>query len=168
MLLFRDELLSILTGILSSYAKIISKNVPKNIPMLSKSEFNFVIEREKLACIECEKWVHVSLILFNSNISIYQSRSLLHAIEMNLFIEWSNLQYCNKRPQVVIRPLSECTINKYSHHVLYYTSGWVLCRLSHAKTEAKNVRKYFADFADCHSLTLSEAKLVGLPTRLTE
>ena len=87
---------------------------------------------------------------------------------MVLFYEWTYLQYSRTRPPITIKEVSTYSVDPYSLGVLYYTSGWILQRLSFAKTEKSSIRSAFSDFADCHSLSCDEAKEENLPVELVE
>ena len=53
-----NEMLRLLSNIISSYATIISENVPKNLGMIDKREFLFVMEREKMIRSLHSNWEH--------------------------------------------------------------------------------------------------------------
>ena len=68
----------------------------------------------------------------------------------------------------MIRKFGDVYTHPYSHQVLYYTTGWLLCRLVSASTEKHSMKQYFANVYRDHSVTLSVAKEKCLPTTLTE
>ena len=61
--------------------------------------------------------------------------------------------------------LDECLVGKYSLVVIYYVAGWVLQKMSQAKTIAKNERQMCFDFVEAHSMDAKVVASSGLPTR---
>jgi len=124
-----NEILLLLSSIISSYATIISENVPKNLGMIDKTEFLFVVEREKMICSLHSNWNHLLFLLFDFQMDKLSTRRLLVAIEMVLFVDWSHLHYSRDHPSIVIIPPNEIEIHPYSTGILYYTAGFILQRL---------------------------------------
>ena len=87
---------------------------------------------------------------------------------MVLFYEWTYLQYSRALPPITIQEESMYSVDPYPLGVLYYTSGWILQRLSFAKTKKSSIRSVFSDFADFHSLSCDKAKAANLPVELVE
>ena len=52
--------------------------------------------------------------------------------------------------------------------ILYYTAGWILQRLSKAKTEKASSKHLFLEFANSNAMTLEDAEIAGLPTSTVE
>ena len=82
-----NENLHLLSKIISSYATIISENIPKNLGMIDKREFLFVMEREKMIRSLHSNWEHLLFLLFDFQVDKISARKLLVAIEMILFID---------------------------------------------------------------------------------
>ena len=97
-----NEMLRLLSNIISSYATIISENIPKNLRMIDKTEFLFVVEREKMICSLHSNWEHLLFLLFNFQVDKIRARKLLVAIEMVLFIDWYHLYYSRYHPSIIV------------------------------------------------------------------
>ena len=69
------EILSLLCSIISSYATIISENVPKNLGMIDKTEFLFVVEREKMISSLHSNWDHLLFLLFDFQMEKLSARN---------------------------------------------------------------------------------------------
>ena len=100
----------------------------QNLGMLDRSEFLFVIEREKMIRNVFSDWESVMFLVFDFQIDRTDSRMLLLGIEMVLFLNWSKFHYTKDNPSVTITLSFET--NPYSMDILYYTAGWILQRLS--------------------------------------
>ena len=81
-----NSVFTLLKNILTSYVTIISENVPKTLGMLDRSEFLFVIEREKVIRNVFSDWDSVMSFVFEFQIDRTNSRMPLLGIEMVLFL----------------------------------------------------------------------------------
>ena len=131
-----NEILSLLCDIIFSYATIISENVQKNLGIIDKTKFLFVVERENMIRSLHSNWEHLLFLLFDFQIDKLSAKRLLVVIEMVLFIDWSHLHYSRDHPSIIIIiPPNEIEIHPYSTDILYYTTGFILQRLFVAKIE---------------------------------
>ena len=105
-------------------------------------------------------------LVFDFQIDRTDSRMLLLGIEMVLFLNWSKLHYTKDNPSVTI--ILSFETNPYSMDILYYTAGWILQRLSKAKTEKASSKHLFLEFANSNAMTLEDAEIAGLPTSTVE
>ena len=87
---------------------------------------------------------------------------------MVLFVDWSHLHYSRDHPTIIIIPPNEIEIHPYSTDILYYTAGFILQRLSVAKTEKGSFRYWFTTFAESNTMLLEDAIDEGLPTSIIE
>ena len=142
------------------------QNIPKPLGMLDCSEFSFVIEREKMFRNVFSNWESVMPLVFNFQIDRTDPMMLLLRIEMVLFLNWSKLHYTKDNPSVTI--ILSFETNPYSMDILYYTAGWILQRLSKAKTEKASSKHLFLEFANSNAMTLEDAEIAGLPTSTVE
>ena len=81
------------------------------------------------------------------------------------FLNWSKLHYTKDHPFLTI--ILSFEINQYSMNILYYTAGWILQRLSKAKTE-KASSKCFLEFYNSNATLLEDARIAALPTSTVE
>ena len=79
---FVNSVFTLLKNILTSNVTIISENVPKTLGMLDRSEFLFVIEREKMIRYVFSDWDSVMSLVFDFQIDRTDSNMLLLGIEM--------------------------------------------------------------------------------------
>ena len=161
-----NEILSLLCSIIFSYATIISENVPKNLGMIDKTEFLFVVEREKMIRSLHLNWEHLVFLLFYFQIDKLSTRRILVAIEIVLFVDWYHLHYSRDHPAIIIIPPNEIEIHPYSTNILYYTAGSILQRLFVAKTEKGSFRYWFTTFAESNTMLLYDAIDEDIPTSI--
>ena len=62
----------------------------------------------------------------------------------------------------------KCPVGKCACSVIYYVSGWTLCKMSAALTIGVMQRELYFTFARDHCLDGKTAKDAGLPTSLVE
>ena len=136
--------------------------------MIDKTEFLFVVEREKMIRSLHSNWEHLSFLLFDFQMDKLSVRRLLVAIEMVLFVDWSYLHYSRDHQSIIIIPSNEMENHPYSTDVLYYTAGFILQRLFVAKTEKGSFRYWFTTFAESNTMLLDYAIDEGLPTSIIE
>ena len=148
---------------------MISENIPKNLRMIDKTEFVFVVEREKMIRSLHSNWEHLLFLSFDFQVDKISTRKLLVAIEMILFIDWSRLYYSRDNPSIIIIILpNEIEIHPYSTDILYYTTDFVLQGLFVTKTEKESFRYWCTTFAESSTMLLDDAIDEGLPTSIIE
>ena len=121
-----NEILSLLCNIIFPYA---------TIRIIDKTEFLFVVEREKIIRSLHSNWEHLLFLLIDFQMDKISARRCLVETEIVLFIDWTHLHYSRDYPSTIIIPPNEIESHPYSTDILYYTAGFILQRPFVAKTE---------------------------------
>jgi hypothetical protein len=94
-------------------------------------------------------------------------RHLLCDSEDILFRSWACLNYSNSLPPIELSKVQP--VHKYSLGVLYFTTGWIVNKLSTAKDiKTPEMKQLAGEFAARHTLTKGQAMELGLPTKVVD
>ena len=143
------------------------------MPLLSRRMFRktweWLIKQSFCLLWSVKRWYVVCIrigIIYYFCYLIFRWKRL--AQEMVLFVDWSHLYYSRDHPAIIIIPPNEIEIHPYSTDILYYTAGFILQRLSVAKTEKGSFRYWFTTFAESNTMLLEDTIDEGPPTSIIE